>query len=80
MIKTNKKLITKNEVKPTKVIDINAYTKEKLAEDIAKHTKSIDRLVKIIANHENELKSQENDLLKLKDELIQLEKLKQFLP
>ena len=39
MIKTNKKLITKNEVKPTKVIDINAYTKEKLAEDIAKHTK-----------------------------------------
>ena len=26
MIKTNKKLITKNEVKPTKVIDINAYT------------------------------------------------------
>ena len=80
MIKTNKKVITKNKVKPTKVIDINAYTKEKLAEDIAKHTKSIDRLVKIIANHENELKSQENDLLKLKDELIQLEKLKQFLP
>jgi hypothetical protein len=80
MIKTNKKVITKNEVKPAKSIDINAYTKEKLAEDIAKHTKSIDRLVKIIANHENELKSQENDLLKLKDELIQLEKLKQFLP
>ena len=51
-----------------------------LAEDITKHTKLIDKLVKIIANHENDLKSQENDLLKLKDELIQLEKLKQFLP
>ena len=78
MIKTNKKLITKNEVKPTKVIDINIYTKEKLAEDIAKHTKLIDKLEKIIANRDDELKLQDNDLKKLKIDLLQLEKLKQF--
>jgi len=41
-----KKLIKENEVKPTKVIDINTYTKEKLSIDIIKTEKAIAKLEK----------------------------------
>ena len=49
-----KKLIKENDVKPTKVIDINTYTKEKLDIDLTNCEKAIAKLEKIILNHDQE--------------------------
>jgi hypothetical protein len=75
-----KKTINVNETHQTKVIDINTYTKDKLLEDIAKYEKSIVKLEKIIANNAVDLKLKENELIELKQDLIQLNGLKNFLP
>ena len=73
-----KKLIKENDVKPNKVIDINTYTKEKLAIDITKTEKAIAKLEKIILNHDDELKSKQNELQELKIELTNLSNLKSY--
>ena len=73
-----KKLIKENEVAPTKVITINQYTKEKLDIDISKTEKNIAKLEKIILNHDDELKSKQNELNELKVELTQLNDLKNY--
>jgi hypothetical protein len=73
-----KRLIKENEVKPTKVIDINTYTKEKLDIDISKTEKNIAKLEKIILNHDHELKLKETELEELKIELTQLTNLKNY--
>ena len=73
-----KKLIKENEVKPTKVIDINTYTKEKLDIDLTKTEKAIAKLQKVILNHDNELKLKEIELEQLKLELTQLNDLKNY--
>ena len=73
-----KKLIKENVVKPTKVIDINTYTKEKLTIDIIKTEKNIAKLEKIILNHDQELKLKETELEVLKVELTQLNDLKNY--
>ena len=73
-----KKLIKENEVKPTKVIDINTYTKEKLDIDITKTEKAIVKLEKIILNHDDQLKLTQNELNELKIELTQLTNLKNY--
>ena len=73
-----KKLIKENEVKPTKVIDINTYTKEKLAIDITKTEKAIVKLEKLILNHDDQLKLTQNELNELKVELTQLNDLKNY--
>ena len=73
-----KKLIKENDVKPNKVIDINTYTKEKLAIDITKTEKNIAKLEKIILNHDQELKLRETELEVLKVELTQLNDLKNY--
>jgi hypothetical protein len=67
-----KKLIKENEVKTTKVIDINTYTKEKLDIDIVKTEKNIAKLQKLILNHDDQLKSTQNELKELQLELTQL--------
>jgi hypothetical protein len=73
-----KQLIKENEVKTTKVIDINTYTKEKLSIDIIKTEKAIAKLEKIILNHDDQLKSTQNELNELKVELTQLNDLKNY--
>ena len=73
-----KKLIKENEVKPTKVIDINTYTKEKLGIDISKTEKAIVKLEKLILNHDDQLKLTQNELNELKVELTQLINLKNY--
>ena len=73
-----KKLIKENEVVPTKVITINQYTKEKLDIDISKTEKAIVKLEKVILNHDDELKSKQNELNELKVELTQLNDLKNY--
>ena len=73
-----KKLIKENEVVPNKVIDINTYTKEKLAIDIIKTEKAIVKLEKLILNHDQELQLKQNDLNELKVELTQLNDLKNY--
>ena len=73
-----KKLIKENEVKTTKVIDINTYTKEKLTIDIIKTEKNIAKLEKLISNHDDELKMKETELEELKVELNQLTNLKNY--
>ena len=73
-----KKLIKENEVKPTKVIDINTYTKEKLDIDISKTEKAIVKLEKVILNHDDQLKLTQNELNELKVELTQLNDLKNY--
>ena len=73
-----KKLIKENELKPTKVIDINTYTKEKLDIDLTKCEKNIAKLQKVILNHDHELKLKENELEELKVELSQLNDLKNY--
>ena len=73
-----KKLIKENDVKPNKVIDINTYTKEKLAIDITKTEKAIVKLEKLILNHDQELQLKQNDLNELKVELTQLNDLKNY--
>jgi F0F1-type ATP synthase epsilon subunit len=73
-----KKLIKENDVKPTKVIDINTYTKEKLDIDISKCEKNIAKLQKVILNHDDELKMKQNELKKLQLELTQLNDLKNY--
>jgi len=73
-----KKLIKENEVKTTKVIDINTYTKEKLDIDIVKTEKNIAKLEKVILNHDHELKLKEIELEQLKVELSQLNDLKNY--
>ena len=73
-----KKLIKENEVKTTKVIDINTYTKEKLDIDIVKTEKAITKLEKIILNHDDELKMKQIELNELKVELSQLNDLKNY--
>ena len=73
-----KKLIKENEVKPTKVIDINTYTKEKLDIDISKTEKNIAKLAKVILNHDEELKLKEIQFNELKVELNQLTNLKNY--
>ena len=73
-----KKLIKENEVKPTKVIDINTYTKEKLDIDISKTEKAIVKLEKVILNHDDQLKLTQNELNELKVELTQLTNLKNY--
>ena len=73
-----KKLIKENEVKPTKVIDINTYTKEKLAIDITKTEKAIVKLEKVILNHDDELQFKKGELEELKIELNQLLDLKNY--
>ena len=73
-----KKLIKENEVKPTKVITINQYTRDKLDIDITKTEKAIVKLEKVILNHDDELKSKQNELNELKVELTQLNDLKNY--
>ena len=73
-----KKLIKENDVKSNKVIDINTYTKEKLAIDITKTEKAIVKLEKVILNHDQELQSKQNELEELKVELNQLTNLKNY--
>ena len=73
-----KKLIKENEVKPTKVIDINTYTKEKLAIDITKTEKAIVKLEKVILNHDEELQFKKQELEELKVELTNLSNLKNY--
>ena len=73
-----KKLIKENDVKPNKVIDINTYTKEKLAIDITKTEKAIVKLEKVILNHDDQLKLTQNELNELKVELTQLTNLKNY--
>ena len=73
-----KKLIKENDVKPTKVIDINTYTKEKLDIDLTKCEKAIAKLEKLILNHDDELKMKETELNELKLELSQLNDLKNY--
>jgi hypothetical protein len=73
-----KKLIKENEVKTTKVIDINTYTKEKLDIDISKCEKNIAKLEKLILNHDDQLKSTQNELKELQLELTQLNDLKNY--
>jgi hypothetical protein len=73
-----KQLIKENEVKSTKVIDINTYTKDKLNIDISKCEKNITKLEKIILNHDQELKLKETELEELKVELTNLSNLKNY--
>ena len=73
-----KKLIKENEVKPTKVIDINTYTKEKLDIDLTKCEKNIAKLQKVILNHDDELKMKKTELEELQLELTQLNDLKNY--
>ena len=73
-----KKLIKENELKPTKVIDINTYTKEKLDIDLTKCEKAIAKLEKLISNHDDELKMKQIELEELKVELNQLTNLKNY--
>jgi len=73
-----KKLIKENEVKTTKVIDINTYTKEKLDIDIVKTEKNIAKLQKVILNHDDELKMKKTELEELQLELTQLNDLKNY--
>ena len=73
-----KKLIKENEVVPNKVIDINTYTKEKLAIDITKTEKAIVKLEKVILNHDEELQFKKGELEELKIELNQLTNLKNY--
>ncbi len=73
-----KKLIKENELKPTKVIDINTYTKEKLDIDIVKTEKNIAKLQKVILNHDDELKMKKTELEELQLELTQLNDLKNY--
>ena len=73
-----KKLIKENEVVPNKVIDINTYTKEKLAIDITKTEKAIVKLEKVILNHDEELQFKKQELEELKVELNQLTNLKNY--
>jgi hypothetical protein len=73
-----KKLIKENELKPTKVIDINTYTKEKLDIDIVKTEKNIAKLEKVILNHDDQLKLTQNELKELQLELTQLNDLKNY--
>jgi hypothetical protein len=73
-----KKLIKENEVKTTKVIDINTYTKEKLDIDLTKCEKNIAKLEKVILNHDDELKMKQIELEELKVELTQLTNLKNY--
>jgi hypothetical protein len=60
-----KKLIKENEVKPTKVIDINTYTRDKLAIDIIKTERNIAKLQKVILNHDQELQFKKEELIEL---------------
>ena len=73
-----KKLIKENDVKPNKVIDINTYTKDKLAIDITKTEKAIVKLEKVILNHDEELQFKKQELEELKIELTQLNDLKNY--
>lgn len=73
-----KKLIKENEVVPNKVIDINTYTKEKLAIDITKTEKAIVKLEKVILNHDEELQFKKQELEELKIELTNLSNLKNY--
>ena len=73
-----KKLIKENEVKPTKVITINQYTRDKLDIDISKCEKNIAKLEKVILNHDDQLKLTQNELNELKVELTQLNDLKNY--
>lgn len=73
-----KKLIKENEVKPTKVITINQYTRDKLDIDISKCEKNIAKLEKVILNHDDQLKLTQNELQELKVELTQLNDLKNY--
>ena len=73
-----KKLIKENDVKPNKVIDINTYTRDKLAIDIIKTEKNIVKLQKVILNHDDQLKLTQNELNELKVELTQLNDLKNY--
>ena len=73
-----KKLVKENEFKPTKMIDINTYTKEKLAIDIIKTEKAIVKLEKLILNHDEELQFKKQELEELKVELTNLSNLKNY--
>ena len=73
-----KKLIKENEVKPTKVITINQYTRDKLDIDISKCEKNIAKLEKVILNHDEELQFKKQELEELKIELTQLTNLKNY--
>ena len=73
-----KKLIKENEVAPTKVITINQYTRDKLDIDISKCEKNIEKLEKVILNHDDQLKLTQNELEELKIELNQLTNLKNY--
>jgi vacuolar-type H+-ATPase subunit I/STV1 len=73
-----KKLIKENEVKTTKVIDINTYTREKLDIDLTKCEKAIVKLKKTISNHDQELQFKKEELIELELELTQLNDLKNY--
>ena len=73
-----KKLIKENEVKPTKMIDINQYTRDKLDIDISKCEKNIAKLEKLILNHDEELQFKKQELEELKVELTNLSNLKNY--
>ena len=73
-----KKLIKENDVKSNKMIDINTYTKDKLAIDITKTEKAIVKLQKVILNHDDELQFLKEELEELKIELTNLSNLKNY--
>ena len=73
-----KKLSKEKEVIPAKEMDINTYTKEKLNIDTAKIEKSIEKLKKLILNHDEELKLKEKELIELQLELTKLKNLKNY--
>ena len=65
-------------LKPTKEISINSYTKKKLGIDITKIEKAIVEIKKTILNHDEELKLKEKELIELELELTQLKNLKNY--
>ena len=65
-------------LKPTKDININSYTKKKLDIDTTKIEKAIVKLKKTILNHDEELKLKEKELIELELELNQLNNLKKL--
>ena len=65
-------------LKPTKEISINSYTKKKLDIDTRKIGKAIVKIKKTILNHDEELKLKEKELIELELELAQLKNLKNY--
>ena len=65
-------------LKPTKDININSYTKKKLDIDTTQIEKAIVKIKKTILNQDEELKLKEKELIELELELNQLNNLKNY--